>query len=174
MEALLLTIHPYDLEQLIIGATTINDVKTSSSIQTKLSLGKTWHALHFLLTGQDSAGEPPLSYTISAQHAVFQHPPFQDDTPQQSPVRYNTVVLVSEIEHQLSKLTTDDFRKCYKADEIRASKVYPHYWGEHVQSEVEELTLAFTQLQDFYQYAKKSNFAVISIISSEIGNEKLI
>ena len=173
MEALLLTIHPYDLEQLIIRATTIDDVKASSSIQTKLSLGKTWHALHFLLTGQDHAGEPPLSYSISAQHPVFQHPPFHDAA-QQSPVRYNPVVLVSEIEHQLSRLTTRDFRKRYKADELRASKVYPHYWGEHADSEVEELTLAFTQLQDFYQYAKKSNLAVISIVSSEIGNEKLI
>ena len=173
MEALLLTIHPYDLEQLIIRATTIDDVKSSSSVQTKLSLGKTWHALHFLLTGQDTAGEPPLAYSISAQHAVFQHPPFHDAA-QQSPVRYNPVVLVSEIEHQLSRLTTDDFRKRYKADEIRASKVYPHYWGEHADSEVEELTLAFTQLQDFYQYAQKNNLAVISIVSSEIGNEKLI
>ena len=173
MEALLLTIHPDDLEQLIIRATTIDDVKSSSSVQTKLALGKTWHALHFLLTGQDTAGEPPLAYSISAQHAVFQHPPFHDAA-QQSPVRYNPVVLVSEIEHQLSRLTTDDFRKRYKADEIRASKVYPHYWGEHADSEVEELTLAFTQLQDFYQYAQKNNLAVISIVSSEIGNEKLI
>lgn len=173
MEALLLTIHPYDLEQLIISATTIDDVKASASIQTKLSLGKTWHALHFLLTGQDAAGESPLSYTISAEHAVFQHPPLHDAA-KQSSVRYNTVVLVSEIERDLSLLTTDDFRKRYKADEIRASKVYPHYWGEHADSEVEELTLAFTQLQDFYQYAKKNNLAVISIVSSEIGNEKLI
>ena len=173
MEALLLTIHPDDLEQLIIRATTIDDVKSSSSVQTKLALGKTWHALHFLLTGQDNAGKPPLAYSISAQHAVFQHPPFHDEA-QQSPVRYNPVVLVSEIEHQLSRLTTDDFRKRYKADEIRASKVYPHYWGEHADSEVEELTLAFTQLQDFYQYAQKNNLAVISIVSSEIGNEKLI
>lgn len=173
MEALLLTIHPYDLEKMIIRATNIEDVVRSPSIQTKLSLGKTWHALHFLLTGKDTAGEPPLAYSIIAEHAVFQHAPFHDAT-EQSPARYNTVVLVAEIEHQLSTLSTHDFRQRYKADEIRASKVYPHYWGEHAESEVEELTLAFTQLQDFYQYAKKNNLSVVSVVSAEIGNEKLI
>lgn len=171
MQALLLTIDPYDLERLMITAENVADVKSFESIQTKFLLGPSWQAIHYLLTAQDSGGASPLEYAITAQHAVLQHSSL---TLQSATVRYNTVVVVHEIEQALSAITVGEFQQHFVVNEAKVLKVLATNGGVPSDTERSNLTLAFTQLQDFYQYAKRSNLAVISIISKDIGTERLI
>lgn len=171
MQALLLSIHPYDLERLLITAENIADVKSFESIQTKFLLGPSWQAIHYLLTGQEFGETAALQYAIPAQYAVLQHSPL---TLKSAESHYNPVVMVDQIEQALSAMTVDTFQQRFVTGEARVLKLLAENGVITSDTERSNLTLVFTQLQDFYQYAKRGNLAVISIVSKDVGREKLI
>lgn len=160
-QIILYRLNPNDLETLLIDAEKVEEIDRSDYIQDHLDLGHDWQALHYLFTGVEIGGTPPLAFAILAEY------PFVHVHSQQHPVRYNHSVMASEIFQALETLSTRDFRQRYDAEKMRDSHVYPDHWGENEpEQELDQLTQTFIRLKTFYQHVHEHNDAVISRVVS--------
>lgn len=160
MEAVLLLIHPNDLETLILEAESPQDVLDSAFMRQSLYLGTAWETLNQAL---HPAEQPALEFAIQAEHPLserLRHP---------DAVRYNTVVRVAELQQALQRLTVDEVKKRYQFAVVNTA---PEALAQELR--LAELKLIYLQLQDFYRDAAHHNWAVLSVIQDKIRPEKLI
>ena len=161
MEAILLLVHPNDLEKLIIQATSPQDVLDSADIKEHVWLGSAWDTLNKTLNAEN-APEKSLQYVIQAEH------PLSDRNIGRA-VHYNTVVRVAEIHQALQSITVDAVKTHYQYLVTQTTQ-------QAVEQELNlaELKLIYLQLQDFYRDATRQNLAVLSVIVDAIRPQKLI
>jgi hypothetical protein len=84
-----------------------------------LDIDKAWHGLHFLLTGTDWAGEPPLNFLVSGGMPVGNVEVGYDV------VRAFTSAQVREIVAALSGLTAGELRRRFDPERMVALDIYP-------------------------------------------------
>ncbi len=161
MEAILLLVHPNDLEKLIIQATSPQDVLDSADIKEHVWLGSAWDTLNKTLNAEN-APEKSLQYVIQAEH------PLSDRNIGRA-VHYNTVVRVAEIHQALQRITVDAVKTHYQYLVTQTTQ-------QAVEQELNlaELKLIYLQLQDLYRDATRQNLAVLSVIVDAIHPQKLI
>jgi hypothetical protein len=161
MEAILLLVHPNDLEKLIIQATSPQDVLDSADIKEHVWLGSAWDTLNKTLNAEN-APEKSLQYVIQAEH------PLSDRNIGRA-VHYNTVVRVAEIHQALQSITVDAVKTHYQYLVTQTTQ-------QAVEQELNlaELKLIYLQLQDLYRDATRQNLAVLSVIVDAIRPQKLI
>ena len=161
MEAILLLVHPNDLEKLIIQATSPQDVLDSADIKEHVWLGSAWDTLNKTLNAEN-APEKSLQYVIQAEH------PLSDRNIGRA-VHYNTVVRVAEIHQALQSITVDAVKTHYQYLVTQTTQ-------QAVEQELNlaELKLIYLQLQDLYRDATRQNLAVLSVIVDAIHPQKLI
>jgi hypothetical protein len=122
-----------------------------------LNLHKSWHGLHYLLTQDPWAGEPPL------KNAVLGATEVGDDLSGYGPPRLNTPDEVREIQIALSALSTASLLQRYEARRLDELEIYPGGWAQDADWRG-ELKRDFARLKDFYQRAATAGDATLNWI----------
>ena len=118
----------------------------------ELSLHKSWHCLHFLLTGKSwDRVDSPLGKAIMGGREI----PDRQGVMGYGPVRYLTQEEVRQVAEALSEFPIEARAVAFDPDAAEEAKVYV---PEH---DVEELTHHFTLLKDFYRDAADKNNAML-------------
>lgn len=122
----------------------------------KLEIDKSWHGIHFLLTGSSWGGDPPLSYAVLGGHPL-ESKEFEWDygSPQ-----YKTPEEVRQVYQVLSKLSLDELKNQYDPDKFWEADIYPHIWGEEGE-DLEYLLSYLKDIIDFYKAAVENDEAII-------------
>lgn len=161
MEAILFLVHPNDLENLIVQATTPQDVLESSYVKQYVWLGGAWNALNQSLNAGNAPNQS-LDYVIEAEHPLSERNIGKA-------VHYNTVVRVAEIHEVLQTIPVEEVKTHYQYAVTQTTQ-------QDLDQELNlaELKLIYLQLQDFYRDATRQNLAVLSVIMDAIHPQKLI
>lgn len=133
-----------------------NDLPSESKID--LDIDKSWHAIHFLLTGDAWKGLPPLS------NAVLGGTELGEEDVGHGPARYLLPSEVKETATHLSMVSKEELCSRFDVNKFRAAEIYPDGWtgsGEEM-----GYTLSyFEKLVSFFQDAAKSNDAMLLYIN---------
>jgi hypothetical protein len=118
----------------------------------QLSLHKSWHCLHFVLTGASwDAAEPPLGNAIMGGVEI----PDRQNAMGYGPARYLTPSQVREVAIELVKFPIQEKAEAFDPEIAEEKKVYV---PDH---DKEELIYYFDLLRDFYQAAAAKGNGVI-------------
>ncbi|MEM9274006.1 MAG: YfbM family protein [Cyanobacteria bacterium P01_F01_bin.143] len=126
-----------------------------------LDIGKSWQAIHFLLTGEiamDKTSDlsPLCNVVLGGTETEY-----QTDFGR---VRYLTPNEVKEIVEALELISVDDLRSCFSPEAFNAAKIYPN--PQPGGWEIEELEFILTQYIQlvvfFKEAAKQNNFVFIA------------
>lgn len=127
----------------------------------KLELEKSWNGLHFLLTGSQWEGEPPLSFTVMGKDNLI--PADENDRNwSYGPPRFVPPETVKEID---AALKATDFESLWNSRDFTSPEndLYAFH-PDDLEEEKEWLGTYFNQLCEFYESAAASNSAVVMII----------
>jgi hypothetical protein len=90
---------------------------------TRCDLEKSWHGIHYLLTGSAWEGEPPLDFLVDGGRQVgridLEH----------GPVRAFRTSGTQAIYQSLSSLSPYELRKRFNARDMAAKEIYPDIWA---------------------------------------------
>lgn len=122
-----------------------------------LELQKAWHGLHFLLTGDPSKGEPPLSVAVLGDREIG------EDLAGYGAARLNSPEQVKQIFDALAALSDDDIIGNYDGERMIEQSIYPGGWISD-SSWKEELRRSSSRLRAFYKRAAAAGDATLSWI----------
>jgi len=123
---------------------------------TALEVEKTWHALHYLLTGKTGTSAPPLDFIIRGGEKFDGREGASAFTAEQ----------VAEIHHALEPLEVDALRARFDKKAMQKARIYPDIWRHPDAEEFLETTLEnFETLKAFMQKAANEGFGMILMIS---------
>ena len=126
---------------------------TDEDLPEALDIRKTWHGLHFLLTGNADAPGP------GAAQAVLGGRETENDDFGYGPVRVMTPAETAEVAAALAALTEDEVAARYDAGAMAAAEIYGAC------EEVEWLLEAFRQLRDYYAAARERGHGMLLAIT---------
>jgi hypothetical protein len=89
-----------------------------------LSLEKSWHGLHYLLTGDAVQGEPPLNFLLDGGATVG------DEDIGYGPARILDPALVAEVNAALTGFSESEFDARLDPAAMTAAEIYPNIWHE--------------------------------------------
>lgn len=87
-----------------------------------LDLDKSWHGIHYLLTGTAWEGDPPLNFLVTGGREVG------DDEVGQGPARTYTAAETREIAGALAALSDAELRTRFAPDAMMRLEIYPEIW----------------------------------------------
>lgn len=170
MQTLLFTIHPNDLETLMIEAEQLSDVLESGYLKDKEIFDVIGQHLAMVLNNIATATEHhALTYSMRAAYTLSErlHPI--------NTVHYNPVVHVVEIHQALEATSLEQFKK-YALNDLTQHLAVSKSTADIQKLDYPqaELLLEFQQLKSFYQDATRQNMAVISVVAANLIAEKVI
>ena len=96
---------------------------------TRCDLEKSWHGIHYLLTGSAWEGDPPLDFLVNGGRQVGKI------DPDHGPVRAFRADQTRAIHESLSSLSPYELRKRFNARDMTAKEIYPDIWTRSVLEE---------------------------------------
>jgi len=127
-----------------------------------LYISKTWHAIHFLLTGTIASGQPPLENVVMGGTPLGdpENPDFD-----YGPARFLNPLEVKEVAEAIGKISKAEFQSRFNPSELVEANIYPKIlWERGGQDELELLTECFLLLVNFFQEAAKREEIIIFYI----------
>jgi len=124
-----------------------------------IEIDKTWHALHWLLTGSEYEGEPPLNFIVSGGTEVG------DVHAGYGPARAFTSDQVRSIDDALEQISTADLLARFDGNAMR--DLYPGVWDRthETESNLEELAYYFDSLKRFVAQARMQGLGIIAYLT---------
>lgn len=118
-------------------------------------LDKAWHGIHYLLTGSDWEGEPPLNFLLQGGTMLAE----EDEESEPAPrlLRPDEVAAVSGA---LAGVTVDQLRERYDPQKMRALDIYPAIWDDGPES-LDYCLDNYAELQAFMAEAARQRRAVV-------------
>jgi hypothetical protein len=125
-----------------------------------VDIEKAWAGILFLLTGKniDDLDHPLAKVLFSGQLIE------EDQDLGYGPAHYLNPTQVSEINTQISKISTEDLKKNFDAKKMMELEIYPTIWDEGDEA-FEYLAEYFKTLQQVYSDAAKKGEAIITFIN---------
>ena len=121
-----------------------------------IDIDKAWHGIHFMLTGTQYDGDPPLS------NVIFSGATIGDDVGY-GPARYLTPTEVAEVAEALRSIPPDDLAKRYDAAALTANDIYPQIWGGD--EDLEYILSWYGTLRDYYADAASKGNAMLQYLN---------
>jgi hypothetical protein len=118
---------------------------------TELRIDKSWHGLHFLLTGRLEGGNPPLSMALMGGKQI----PDQHNVMGFGPALKLTAEEVSHVSESLDALSCDELLNRYDPKEMQEQGVYA--MGQSTDDDREYLRFHYEKLVAFYSDARAAN-----------------
>src|SRR5262245_10746703 len=122
-----------------------------------VSLEKSWHGLHYLLTGSAWEGELPLGFLLAAGTPV-------GDDLGYGPARLFLAGEVRQIGTALSKGSDDELWARFDPEEMEAGEIYPGVWDESEEDLREEYVGYFRELKRLVHEANAGGLGLLVLI----------
>lgn len=151
-------LSPSDTERYLKDSELITSLISSEPTDgSYLSLEKSWHGLHYLLTVSPWEGKPPLSFIVNGG---------QDISPDlgYGPARLLSSQFVKELDEALAEITIDDLWQRFDPAKMFEEKIYPEIWDEPEQELKEEYGWYFNDLRGFVRSASGSDDSILVVI----------
>ena len=116
-----------------------------------IELEKTWHFLHFLITGKEEGGDYPLGYAIMTGH------PFDKYS---SDLRWLAPEEVQDVADALANISEKDLLKKRNLPKASKSCIYDYPAG-FKKKDIEEVLPYFRKLRGYYSAAAKQGNAML-------------
>ena len=116
---------------------------------------KSWHAIHYLLTGSAWGGDPPLNFLVSGGREIG------GVDVGYGPARGFTPAEVAEIAAALDPITGDDLRRHLDREAMANAQIYPDIWGESEDELVEYIVPYFEATKSFVKRAATTSSALV-------------
>lgn len=124
-----------------------------------LDLDKSWHGIHFLLTGEAWGGEGPSALAVLGGTAI-------GDDVGYGPARYLSVEEVKSVANALDEASTDALHKRYVPSVLEQAQIYPTgIWEDEGEQAFEWLMPWYAELVSFYKRAAENGNAVLLYIN---------
>ena len=114
----------------------------SSNGHDELEIDKSWHGLHFLLTGSAEEGSPPLNFILAGGEEV-------GDDLGYGPARAFRSNEVLVVDAALEPLTAQELRGRFDAERMTELQIYPFGWSDDPDGELEYLLEFYGELRAF-------------------------
>lgn len=127
-----------------------------------LDISKTWHAIHFLLTGTIASGKPPLENVVMGGTPLgdVENPDFDFGS-----ARFLNPSEVKETAAAISKISRAEFQSRFNPSQLVEANIYPTFvWQIAGQDELELLTECFLLLVKFFQEAAENEQIILMYI----------
>lgn len=125
-----------------------------------IDIDKTWHALHFTLTGKVWAGGGS-----EFDDLVLGGESITDSEKEEFPILLIRPERVKELAEALEKLTEQEFREKFSMKKMVENEIYPLYEEEDEDDFFEYVSGYFIELKKFMKIASDEGQAVIFYIS---------
>lgn len=123
----------------------------------QLDIDKTWHAIHYLLTGSTWGGEGPLA------NAVLGGLPLGEEDVGYGPARFIRSSQVAETSQALQAISSEQLWSRFDAKAMRKEQIYPDFEGGD--EDREYVCTYFEDLKKFYATAAANGDAMILYLS---------
>ena len=98
------------------------ELQLADDERNETDLDKAWHGIHYLLTGSNWGGDPPLNFLVAGGL------PVGDVDVGYGPARVFHSSEVARIHDDLGAIQPDDLRRRYNPDEMMEQDIYPTIW----------------------------------------------
>ena len=130
-----------------------------SDDQVLLDIDKSWHIIHFLLTGESWGGEG------AAASAILGGTDLPDTDAGYGPFRYLTAAEVKQVAEALAGIASGELWSRLDPDKTEAAEVYPGRWGDDGEVERTYVIQNYEALRAFYARASTESHAVLLYLS---------
>jgi len=112
-----------------------------------IDLDKSWHGIHFLLTGSAEEGEEPLCYLIKGGEEIS-HGDFDLGPPRALRPKH-----IADWARAMSAISTDELRKRFDAKAMMEAEIYPTIWDRASEDDdnLEYLLINYEGLRSFVE-----------------------
>lgn len=128
-----------------------------------LDIDKAWHGIHFLLTGTEVGGEPPLKNAVLGGGKPLGDP--ENPGFDFGPACFLTPDEVQEVAEALGEISEDDLKARFNPSALAAAHIYPSETWEPRTEYQEYLMSHYVRLVEFFQAAAKSGDVVLFYIA---------
>jgi hypothetical protein len=122
-------------------------------------LEKSWHGVHYLLTGTAWEGEPPLNFLLGGGRAI------QDIEVGEAPVLTHTSAETRAIAAALAALSDAELRARYNPAEMMRLEIYPEIWDRQSDDGREMLFDSVTGLRELLRVAVERGYGLMVTIT---------
>jgi hypothetical protein len=129
-----------------------------------LHLRKTWHGLHFTLTGTASEGKQPLSFLVAGGKMVTAEGDEEDEA--YVPPRVLPPAFVKKLGKALGAITVRGFADRFDVARLSEQEVYPRIWDESPSVLLREYQEAFESVQRFVLASVERGDAIVVELTS--------
>jgi hypothetical protein len=133
-----------------------------------LPLRKTWHGLHFALTGQSGEGKQPLSFLVSGGKPVIAEGDEEDEA--YTPPRVLSPAFVKKLGKDLAAIPPSEFAEGFDLERLSEEGSYPRIWDEPPTDLLREYQAAFESVRRFVLQCAERGDAALQDNCSEGGN----
>ena len=154
----LLAVTQSELDALYDDPAEISDFLYETHEDDAVDIDKTWHAIHFMLTGQVYDGDGPVSQVILGGE------PIGEEEIGYGPARGLSAAEVKDIDTALRAVSEADFRAKFDAAALTAADIYPQIWDEG-DAALDYLIPYFLTVKQFYEKAAQEQSAAILFIN---------
>lgn len=123
-----------------------------------LDLDKSWHAIHFMLNGNDYEGQGALASVFFGGEELKVDMGY-------GPVRYLTIGEVKQVSDKLSLISDDAFCRKYEPVAMDDASIYPNIWEQDGEDGLQYILPYYQDLKVFYREAALRDEAVLIYLS---------
>ena len=131
----------------------------ASSSGDGLDIDKSWHIIHFLLTGDPWKGKEPWV------NVVLGGTPVSEESVGYGPARYLTPPQVAEVAQALSTLSAEDLLARWDDEAIAEADIYPNIWDDESPEELEYVSDNYEAIREIFARAAQNGDAMIVWLS---------
>jgi hypothetical protein len=132
---------------------TLGESQSAIATASSASLEKSWHGLHYLLTGEVWEGNGPLGFLLAGGEHL--------DGDEESGVRWFEPRDVAKIDSALAAVTDDVLWSRFDAAEMEAQEIYPGIWDEDEDELKDEYLMYFAELKKVVRAAATAGQGLI-------------
>jgi len=123
-----------------------------------LSLQKSWHGLHYVLTGSAEEGAPPLNFLMAGGE------PLVEEDAGYGPARLLANEELRTVDAALDAFTEADFDRNFDLGEMAANQIYPFIWDEPLDNLKREYGGYLAKLKELVKRATKAGHSLIMVM----------
>ena len=129
-----------------------------------LALGKTWHGLHFTLTGKAAEGKQPLSFLVAGGKPIVAEGDEEDEA--FIPPRVLPPAFVAKLAKSLAAITPGEFGNRFDPARMAEAAIYPRIWDEPPAELLRDYQAACESLRQFVsESAERGDMIVVELTS---------
>jgi hypothetical protein len=152
-----------EIETLLAEPKRIVDILNVAAEFVELDIGKSWHGLHYLLTGTAWGGEWPGNFLLHGGSAVG------DIHYGYGPARVMTSIQVAEVNRFLGDLSIEQFTSRFNLTQTKRLGIYPYLLIQSIDDPEEEKDILVACLGSLKAYIKFHYRTVSGSSANELG-----